>query len=89
LTADEVRRLRQDELLIVTGNRRPVRAGRWFWGRPPRPAVAGALGPARVQPAALPVAAAAASAAGRRSETSLRDRLRALDEADDAAATGG
>lgn len=31
LTADEVRRLRQDELLIVSGNRKPVRTKRWCW----------------------------------------------------------
>jgi hypothetical protein len=74
-----VRRLRQDELLLVSGNQKPVRTGRWFWERPPVPARAIALGPARVQPVALPVAAAV-SAAGRRSETSLRDRLRTLDE---------
>ncbi len=75
----QVRRLCQDELLIVSGNRKPVRTKRWFWERPPVPALAMALRPARVQPVALPVAAGVADA-GRRSETSLLDRLRALDE---------
>jgi len=88
LTADEVRRLRQDELLIVSGNRKPVRTRRWCWERPPVPALARALGPARVQPVALPVGAAA-SASTRRPGASLRDRLRALDEEDDAVPAGG
>jgi type IV secretion system protein VirD4 len=83
LTADEVRRLRQDELLIVSGNRKPVRTKRWFWERPPAPARAMALGPARVQPVALP-AVAVATRAGRPAGESLRDRLRALDEDDQA-----
>jgi type IV secretion system protein VirD4 len=78
LTADEVRRLRQDELLIVSGNRKPVRTKRWCWQRPPQPAGAKALGPARVQPVALP--AAAVSATRGQARTSLLDRLRALEE---------
>jgi type IV secretory pathway TraG/TraD family ATPase VirD4 len=82
LTADEVRRLRQDELLIVSGNRKPVRTKRWCWERPPRPARAGVLGPARVRPVALPATPAAASAAGPQAGTGLLDRLRALDEDD-------
>jgi len=77
-----VRRLRQDELLLVSGNQKPVRTGRWFWERPPVPARAMALGPARVQPVALPVAAAVV-ASTRRSGASLRDRLRALDADDE------
>jgi type IV secretory pathway TraG/TraD family ATPase VirD4 len=82
LTADEVRRLGQDELLIVSGNRKPVRTGRWFWDRPPQPARAGASGPTRVQPVALPVEATA-DASPHRPGASLRDRLRALDEDDE------
>ena len=81
LTADEVRRLRQDELLLVSGNRKPVRTQRWCWQRPPVPALAGMLGAARVQPVALPVAAM--TAATRQSGSSLRDRLRMLDDEDD------
>jgi type IV secretory pathway TraG/TraD family ATPase VirD4 len=82
LTADEVRRLGQDELLIVSGNRKPVRTKRWCWERPSQPARATALGPARVQPVALP-AVAVAMRAERPAGEGLRDRLRALDEDDD------
>lgn len=31
LTADEVRRLRRDETLVIISNYRPIRAERWFW----------------------------------------------------------
>jgi type IV secretory pathway TraG/TraD family ATPase VirD4 len=78
LTSDDVRWLRQDGLLVVCGNRKPVQTKRWCWQRPPVPARAMASGPARLQPVA-----AAVAAAGRGSETSLRDRLRALDKQDD------
>lgn len=57
LTADEVRRVGRDELLIITENRRPIRAGKWRWDQPPNPAAATALGDA--QSAATPLSSAA------------------------------
>lgn len=72
LTADEVRRIGQEETLIIVGNRRPIRAGRWWWREPPCTAGTRALG--REQAIAVPVPA---QQPGR---PSLAERLRELDE---------
>ncbi|MGH2364373.1 MAG: type IV secretory system conjugative DNA transfer family protein [Chloroflexota bacterium] len=45
LTADEARRIGQDEALIIVTNRRPIRSKRYFWKEPPKTATAGSLGP--------------------------------------------
>ena len=79
LTADEVRRLRADELLVVSGNRKPIKAGRWFWREAPRPATVGALGEVQVQSPALSSAGSQTVTAAR---SGLRARLRALDGED-------
>jgi len=77
LTADEVRRLGRDELLVLVSNLRPIRARRWFWAEPPQTAAAPRLGAARalVPPdPPLPPASPAARA--------LAEKLRQLDEED-------
>jgi len=78
MTADEVRRLSREELLIVSENRRPIKVGRWFWAQPPNEARARGLGQANVAVPSpvLPPAPTPRSAA------SLRDRLQHLDERD-------
>jgi len=45
-TGDEVRRMRQDTLLMVTGNRPPVQVRKRRWERPPCAGQATALGAA-------------------------------------------
>ena len=46
LTPDEVRRLPQDEMLVLTGNRLPMRVTKCRYDRAPRPATAPGLGEA-------------------------------------------
>jgi len=52
MTADEVRRMRHDECVVVVANQRPIFARRWWWSHGAREAPAFALGPAKA--AALP-----------------------------------
>ena len=56
LTADEVRRLADDEELLIIANYRPIRARRAFWNAPPQPAAVGALGPEQTLVVREPVA---------------------------------
>ena len=65
LTADEVRRIGDHEMLILVSNLRPIRARREFWDRAPVTAFAPPLGPERL---ASPV------------PQPLRQRLRELDD---------
>ncbi len=76
LTADEVRRIGQAETLLIVGNRRPIRAGRWWWREAPCTAGTRALGWEQAMTVLVP----SASKPGR---PSLAERLRELDEDDD------
>jgi type IV secretory pathway TraG/TraD family ATPase VirD4 len=44
LTADEVRRIGDDEALLIVANYKPIRARRAFWNEPPNAAADGQLG---------------------------------------------
>ncbi|HLY68002.1 MAG TPA: type IV secretory system conjugative DNA transfer family protein [Chloroflexota bacterium] len=46
LTADEVRRIGDNETLLIVSNYRPIRAGRWWWKGDPKPAATRSLGQA-------------------------------------------
>ena len=45
MTADEVRRIGDDEALVIVSNFRPMRVRRIHWDEPPNPARVGSLGP--------------------------------------------
>ncbi|HLG74396.1 MAG TPA: type IV secretory system conjugative DNA transfer family protein [Chloroflexota bacterium] len=47
MTADEVRRIDDDEALLIIANYKPIRARRVFWDKDPNPASSGQLGEAR------------------------------------------
>ncbi len=47
LTPDEVMRIGEDEAIIRTGNRRPMRLAKGYYDEPPRTASAGSLGAAK------------------------------------------
>ena len=47
LTADEVMRLSEQEAIIRTGNRHPMKLAKMYYDEPPRPSHASALGPAQ------------------------------------------
>jgi type IV secretion system protein VirD4 len=80
LTADEVRRLRRDETVVIIANYRPIRAGRWCWDAVAKTAPATALGEARaLQPAP--------SASSSSPFESLREKLQHLDEEEDGSST--
>lgn len=49
LTPDEVRRIGEEEALVLVANKRPLRLKRPFYGQPPRTAFAPSLGPALKQ----------------------------------------
>ncbi len=51
MTADEVRRLGNDELLVLVGNRRPARVKKQWWTAAPVTAQHSGLGPAQGIPA--------------------------------------
>lgn len=57
LTADEVRRIGEDELLVLIGNRRPARVKKQWWTADPVTAQHGGLGPAQGVAAQAPAAA--------------------------------
>ena len=44
MTADEVRRIDDDEALLIIANYKPIRARRVFWDQDPNPAEVGTLG---------------------------------------------
>ncbi len=48
LTPDEVMRIGEDEAIIRTGNRRPMKLAKGYYDEPPRTASAGALGAAKL-----------------------------------------
>ena len=52
LTADEVRRIGDNQTLLIVSNYPPIRAGRWWWDDDPKPAATRSLGQP-VQPAPL------------------------------------
>mgnify|MGYP001418042625 CR=1 FL=1 len=56
LTADEVRRIGDDEALLIIANYKPIRARRVFWDQEPNPAEVGVLGQTQAMVVREPVA---------------------------------
>jgi type IV secretory pathway TraG/TraD family ATPase VirD4 len=56
MTADEVRRIGDDEALVIVSNFKPMRVRRIHWDEPPNPARVGSLGPEHAMVMREPVA---------------------------------